>query len=654
MVMLNEKFVCRMESMETHQKKKRKTWAFFCYMRAHPQANCTSGMHAAAAAANATIVDAGPASAAWNTNVLTSVFAGVAMTGMAFFSSQVTHFVSCIAQWVALRMLRLIFMAVEVPLSARSAYVLQESIDFVQTKKLFLIPGTQVSHEYMSGPGIYRLRIHGGQGRSECQAWMVVTRDVFPQMHQAFLQATGSVEPLQAPSSAAGRQEPDRGQLPPATKSVTIFVPPRHMQALSEYVCRITQPPVTLQLGRAYRFLEGAVGRHAKKHGGYSRAFRVSHDMDGNPPQLIEGVVYTGISFNPDKPELLLDVVCKEYPRYGLQMEVSVSYLCRDAGFRTEDILPAVHSCPGADLRRATKPMYLLCYNDSARRWDWESEVSQRPLSSIVIEASVMQDIVQDMTQFLSRRNTYAEKFIPYRRSYLFHGPPGTGKTSLIRALLSHFNVNMLKGCITGSTSDKCVREMYAAHSAFFGRDSFMVVEEIDRVRFIGAVSEADAGGTASGGGAVTGNTAGAASSDGSGSDGSGSGACAADAAQSVTRAAVTVSTMLDAMDGVSDTGASVFIYTANNVHMLDKAILRRMHRKIYLGPLTSVDLVAQICSVIFETLSDVQCTQVAKVFLESRASSVTANNVQSFCLSYADASFEETLAAAVTWTPDS
>lgn len=615
-------------------------------MCAHPQPNCTSGMHAVENAT--TTVYAGPASAAWNTNVLTSVFAGVAMTGMAFFSSQVTHFVSCIAQWVALRMLRLIFMAVEVPLSARSAYVLQESIDFVQTKKLFLIPGTQVSHEYMSGPGIYRLKIHGGQGRSECQVWMVVTRDVFPQMHQAFLQATGSVEPLQAPSSAAGRQEPDRGQLPPATKSVTIFVPPRHMQALSEYVCRITQPPVTLQLGRAYRFIEGAVARHAKKHEGFSRAFRVSHDMDGNPPQLIEGVVYTGISFNPDKPELLLDVVCKDYPRYGLQMEVSVSYLCRDAGFRTEDILPAVHSCPGADLRRATKPMYLLCYNDSARRWDWESEVSQRPLSSIVIEASVMQDIVQDMTQFLSRRNTYAEKFIPYRRSYLFHGPPGTGKTSLIRALLSHFNVNMLKGCITGSTSDKCVREMYAAHSAFCGRDSFMVVEEIDRVRFIGTVSEADACG------AVNGNTAGAASSDSSGRDGSGSGASAADAAQSVTRAAVTVSTMLDAMDGVSDTGASVFIYTANNVHMLDKAILRRMHRKIYLGPLTSVDLVAQICSVIFETLSDVQCTQVAKVFLESRASSVTANNVQSFCLSCADASFEETLAAAVTWTPDS
>jgi chaperone BCS1 len=32
---------------------------------------------------------------------------------------------------------------------------------------------------------------------------------------------------------------------------------------------------------------------------------------------------------------------------------------------------------------------------------------------------------------------------MPWRRGYLFHGPPGTGKSKLCLALCSHFRLNL-------------------------------------------------------------------------------------------------------------------------------------------------------------------------------------------------------------------
>ena len=58
--------------------------------------------------------------------------------------------------------------------------------------------------------------------------------------------------------------------------------------------------------------------------------------------------------------------------------------------------------------------------DDGSTRWCSEGDIRER--------------LVADITQFFDRRRWYADMGIPWRRGYLFFGPPGTGKTSRVCA----------------------------------------------------------------------------------------------------------------------------------------------------------------------------------------------------------------------------
>ena len=58
---------------------------------------------------------------------------------------------------------------------------------------------------------------------------------------------------------------------------------------------------------------------------------------------------------------------------------------------------------------------------------------SPRPLSTVVLDQEQKNAFINDIKEYLHPRTRrwYSNRGIPYRRGYLLHGPPGTGKTSL-------------------------------------------------------------------------------------------------------------------------------------------------------------------------------------------------------------------------------
>ena len=68
-----------------------------------------------------------------------------------------------------------------------------------------------------------------------------------------------------------------------------------------------------------------------------------------------------------------------------------------------------------------------------------------RPMETVVLDREQKNRVLVDINEYLhpSTPRWYANRGIPYRRGYLFHGPPGTGKSSLAWAIAGIFGLEI-------------------------------------------------------------------------------------------------------------------------------------------------------------------------------------------------------------------
>lgn len=77
--------------------------------------------------------------------------------------------------------------------------------------------------------------------------------------------------------------------------------------------------------------------------------------------------------------------------------------------------------------------------------WTQVAQRPVRPMKTVVLDARQKLQILADINEYLhpATPRWYANRGIPLRRGYLFHGPPGTGKTSLSFALAGVFGLDI-------------------------------------------------------------------------------------------------------------------------------------------------------------------------------------------------------------------
>ncbi len=160
--------------------------------------------------------------------------------------------------------------------------------------------------------------------------------------------------------------------------------------------------------------------------------------------------------------------------------------------------------------------------------WNLAGARPRRHISSVVLDGDTSATLLADVQEFFGRRQWYADLGIPWRRGYLLHCPPGTGKTSFAYALAGELR---LKLCALSLTNSKLNDQTIADLLQKTPPRSLILIEDIDA--FFVARDKQD------------------------------------------TRIEVSFSGLLNALDGVSAQEGRIVFLTTNHLDRLDKALIR-------------------------------------------------------------------------------
>lgn len=82
-------------------------------------------------------------------------------------------------------------------------------------------------------------------------------------------------------------------------------------------------------------------------------------------------------------------------------------------------------------------------YLSDRARWNKETTKHKRNIETVFVNNHIKEDIISKIEKFINNEQWYIKRGINYKLCFVLHGQPGTGKTSLIYALASHFNMNL-------------------------------------------------------------------------------------------------------------------------------------------------------------------------------------------------------------------
>ncbi|PHH82943.1 hypothetical protein CDD82_4266 [Ophiocordyceps australis] len=252
---------------------------------------------------------------------------------------------------------------------------------------------------------------------------------------------------------------------------------------------------------------------------------------------------------------------CENTDRLGLQSiaereELYISCLGRSPQILKELLLEARRAYLERDERKT------VIYRGNLGETYWQRCMSRlnRPLSTVVLDHGIKQDLLHDVSDYLrpATRRWYSNRGIPYRRGYLLYGPPGTGKSSLSLALAGYFRVKIyIVSLSSGMANEENIMSLFND----LPTRCIVLLEDIDTAGLTH---------TRDGAAAVIepppSPAPPAASPNLTGPDA---------APSSATAGRLSLSGLLNVLDGVASQEGRILIMTTNHIDKLDKALIR-------------------------------------------------------------------------------
>jgi hypothetical protein len=106
--------------------------------------------------------------------------------------------------------------------------------------------------------------------------------------------------------------------------------------------------------------------------------------------------------------------------------------------------------------------------------WDYLFQNPRREVDTVFIGGK--NEILADLDEFFGSERDYLYFGHPYKRNYLFHGPPGNGKTSFINAIAGKYNLNVFLISFSVNITDEVFKKLISG----LNKNSLLVMEDID------------------------------------------------------------------------------------------------------------------------------------------------------------------------------
>lgn len=170
----------------------------------------------------------------------------------------------------------------------------------------------------------------------------------------------------------------------------------------------------------------------------------------------------------------------------------------------------------------------------------------RRPPESLALADGITEDVLDDLRRFQSSSRWYADRGVPYRRGYLLHGPPGTGKTTLAGILAGELGLSI---SVLSLADHKIDDQRFRRLLDGLPGNSILLLEDIDCV----AKNRREG-------------------------------------SQVIDYSGVTMMGLLNALDGIGAKDGRIMVMTSNHPERLDPALIRpgRVDRRIELGHATT------------------------------------------------------------------